>query len=110
MVDCEPRKRAEFPAETTVHRVLPIGRLKDLGRAPTARGQSKMREPLATALNAASILSVYCVPADGISAASIGNGDFGTSPFFGQLTGKPLSTRVYVSGVPRSKHNGASNN
>jgi hypothetical protein len=30
------------------------------------------------------------VPADGTSAATVGNGDFGTSPIFGQLSGKPL--------------------
>jgi hypothetical protein len=30
------------------------------------------------------------VPADGITAATVGNGNFGTSPFSGQLVGKPL--------------------
>jgi len=29
-------------------------------------------------------------PADGTTAATVTNGDFGTSPFFGQLWGKPL--------------------
>jgi hypothetical protein len=33
---------------------------------------------------------VLSVPADGTSAATEGNGDFGTSPIFGQLSGKPL--------------------
>jgi hypothetical protein len=30
------------------------------------------------------------VPADGTTAATVGTGDFGTSPIFGQLSGKPL--------------------
>jgi len=30
------------------------------------------------------------VPADGTRTATAGNGDFGTSPIFGQLSGKPL--------------------
>jgi hypothetical protein len=32
---------------------------------------------------------VLSVPADGTSAATEGNGDFGTSPFIGQLLGEP---------------------
>ena len=40
-----------------------------------------------------SILNVI-VPADGTRAATVGNGDFGTSPIFGQLTGKLLLARV----------------
>jgi hypothetical protein len=45
------------------------------------------------------------VPADGTSAANYESGDFGTSPFFGQLSGKHLPTSSYVTVVPRSKHN-----
>ena len=40
-----------------------------------------------------SILNVI-VPADGTRAATVGNGDFGTSPIFGQLSGKPLLARI----------------
>jgi hypothetical protein len=36
-----------------------------------------------------SIWSVI-VPADGTRAATVGNGDFGTSAFFGLLSDKPL--------------------
>jgi hypothetical protein len=36
-----------------------------------------------------SIWSVI-MPADGTRAASAGNGDFGRSPIFGQLSGEPL--------------------
>jgi hypothetical protein len=35
-------------------------------------------------------LEYYRVPADGVSAASIGNGNFGTSPFWGSASSKPL--------------------
>jgi hypothetical protein len=34
------------------------------------------------------IFRVFSVPADGTGAATVGNGDFGTSPIFGQLSGK----------------------
>jgi hypothetical protein len=40
-----------------------------------------------------SILNII-VPADGTRAATVGNGDFGTSPIFGQLSDKPLLIRV----------------
>jgi len=35
------------------------------------------------------------VPADGTTAATAGNGNFGTLPFFGQLTDKPLLACVF---------------
>ena len=38
------------------------------------------------------------------------SGDFGTSPFFEQLSGESLLTRNYVCGVRGSKHNSASRN
>ena len=44
-----------------------------------------------------SILNVI-VPADGTRAATVGNGDFGTSPIFGQLPGKLLLARVQQVG------------
>jgi hypothetical protein len=43
------------------------------------------------------------VPADGIGAASWGTGDFGTSPIFVQISGKPLLASVWLSGVPERK-------
>jgi hypothetical protein len=43
------------------------------------------------------------VPADGTSAAAVGNGDFGTSPFFGQLSGKPRLACTHASGVSKRK-------
>jgi hypothetical protein len=36
------------------------------------------------------------MPADGISADSAGNGDFGTSPFCRQLSDKPLFVYMYL--------------
>ena len=38
------------------------------------------------------------MPADGTSAATEGNGDFGTSPIFGQLSDKPTLARIWVIG------------
>jgi hypothetical protein len=34
-------------------------------------------------------------------------GNFGTFPFRGQLSGKPLPASTFVSVVPKSKHKGA---
>jgi hypothetical protein len=48
------------------------------------------------------------VPADGTRTATVRNGDFGTSPIFGQLSGKlPVSEKV---GCRAQKHNGGSRN
>jgi hypothetical protein len=51
-----------------------------------------------------SILNVI-VPADGIRAATVGNGDFGTSPIFGQLSGKLLLARIQQVGCRDLKRN-----
>jgi hypothetical protein len=45
------------------------------------------------------------VPADGTCAATCTKRDFGTSPIYGQLTGKPLLAFVYSDGGPDMKHN-----
>jgi hypothetical protein len=61
-----------------------------VARGQAARGGTKAADDArATRAKRSSILSVI-VPADGTSAASRGNGDFGTSPIFGQLSDKPL--------------------
>ena len=38
------------------------------------------------------------------------SGDIGTTPFLGSSPDKPPLIRVYVSGVPEPKYNGASRN
>jgi hypothetical protein len=45
------------------------------------------------------------VPADGTKAATAANGDFGTSPIFGQLSDKPLPARILLIEVWTAKHN-----
>ena len=47
------------------------------------------------------------MPAGSTGAANYDSGDFGTSPFFGQLSGKTRPASTYVPVVPRAKHNGA---
>jgi hypothetical protein len=42
--------------------------------------------------------------ADGIMTATAGNGDFGTSPIFGQPSGKPLIASIHLAGVSPAKH------
>ena len=51
--------------------------------------------------------SIWCVivPADGTRAATIRNGDFGTSPFFGQLADKLLLALACACGVWSVNHN-----
>jgi hypothetical protein len=56
-----------------------------------------------------SIWSVI-VPADGTRAATVCNGDFGTSPIFGQLSDKPLLASIGSCGVSGAKNNGGSRN
>jgi hypothetical protein len=52
----------------------------------------------------------YDCAADGTRAAAAGNGDFGTSPICGQLSGTPLVARTQLSGVSRARHKGRSRN
>ena len=50
------------------------------------------------------------MPADGTRAATVGNGDFGTSPIFGQLSDKPLLASIWLCGVSDVNNNGVSTN
>jgi hypothetical protein len=54
-----------------------------------------------------SIFQNVLVPADGTTATTVRNGDFGTSPFFEQLSHKPRLPCVYLCGrlarAPRPK-------
>jgi hypothetical protein len=50
-----------------------------------------VRGPTAPAIPSKVDLQIEIVPADGTSAANWGSGDFGTSPFLGQLTDKTLA-------------------
>ncbi len=49
-----------------------------------------------------SIWSVI-VPTDGTRAATVWNGDFGTSPIFGQRSDKPLLASIRLRGVSERK-------
>jgi hypothetical protein len=64
--------------------------LLELGYQARRKQGADIWEPvlMAPAPERNSILNVI-VPADGTRAATVGNGDFGTSPIFGQLSGKP---------------------
>jgi hypothetical protein len=53
------------------------------------------------------ILWSIIVPADGNTAATVGNGDSGTSPFFGQLADKP-KLAYYSYRLSDAKHNSGS--
>jgi len=61
-----------------------------LSTAGAARGGTKAADTLSAPARIAALFGVVIVPADGTSPATEGNGDFGTSPIFGQLSGKPL--------------------
>jgi hypothetical protein len=43
-------------------------------------------------------------------AATVWNGDFGTSPIFGQLSDKPLLASIWLCGVSDVKNNGGLRN
>jgi len=62
-------------------------------RRKAARGGTKAADTHGTRADRSSIWGVI-VPADGTSAATEGNGDFGTSPIFGQLSDKPALARM----------------
>jgi hypothetical protein len=51
---------------------------------------------------------ITIVPTDGISAANYTSGDFGRSPFFVQLSGKPQPAATHVSVVAGIKAQGCS--
>ena len=53
-------------------------------------------------------LEGFSVPADGTSAATEGNGDFGTSPFIGQLLDKPRLAYNSQLVPPHLEHNSGS--
>jgi hypothetical protein len=42
--------------------------------------------------------------ADGTRTATVGNGDFGTSPIFGQLSDKPLLACIWLCGMSDVKN------
>jgi hypothetical protein len=50
------------------------------------------------------------VPADGTTAATVQNGDFGASLFFEQLSDKPQLACVCLSGLSDAKHNSGPRN
>jgi hypothetical protein len=45
------------------------------------------------------------VPADSTTAATVRNGDFGTSPFFEQLSDKPQLACMCLCGLSDAKRN-----
>ena len=51
-----------------------------------------------------SIFRNVLVPADGTTATTVRNGDFGTSPFFEQLSNKPPLSCVYLCGRSDVEH------
>ena len=65
---------------------------------------SKTLIPTAPDMNYVAVRLKLCLPmAAGLPIR--GSGDFGTSPFFGQLTDKPLLVSTYISGVSDAKRN-----
>jgi hypothetical protein len=47
----------------------------------------------------------YCDHGRSMALLTVGNGDFGTSPIFGQLSGKPATRLHLICGVSDLKHN-----
>ena len=59
---------------------------------------------MALAPNAAKLEVLLCLPT-APALPTEGSGDFGTSPFYGQLSDKTQLALVNSSGVPDVKHN-----
>ena len=78
-------------------------------KAPATRGASvvDLRVPTASAVQAKINFQIRIVPADGHQLCRWVTGDFGTSPFRGQVSGKRLPACAFTSVVPKSKHKGA---
>jgi hypothetical protein len=80
------------------------------GRAPqAARGRGTGRVLAHTHPNATLFGVLLCLPtAPGLPLWR--NGDFGTSPIFGQLSDKPLLASIWLRGVSDVKNNGGLRN
>jgi hypothetical protein len=59
------------------------------GRAASSAQTHTLRMLIASADKRKSVFQTVIAPADGTITAALGNGDFGTSPFFGQLSDEP---------------------
>jgi hypothetical protein len=69
-----------------------------------------MRVRIASAYTNLSSFQKVIVPADGATAATVQNGDLGTSPFFEQLSDKPKLVNTCLFGLPDAKRKGRSRN
>jgi hypothetical protein len=78
-------------------------------RAQPGRARADMRVPTAPAIEGKIDFQIETAPM--APRPPIGDsGDIGTSPFLGSSPDKSLLARIYVSGVPEPKYNGASRN
>ena len=73
-------------------------------RAAQAEWGRPTRLPMAPAPNATQFQVLLCLPT-APALPTEGSGDFGTSPFYGQLSDKPQLAFINSSGVPDVKHN-----
>jgi hypothetical protein len=79
-------------------------------RAQPESRTSHTQVPTAPAIQAKVDFQIEIVPADGTRAAKWNKRGLRYVAVFEQLSGKSLLTRIYVCGVPGSKHNGPSRN
>src|ERR1700693_1838183 len=79
------------------------------GARNRGRARADKRVPSVPAIEA-KIFELKLCPPMALWLLSRASGDFGTSPFFEQLPGESLLTRISVCGVRGSKHNSASIN
>jgi hypothetical protein len=69
-----------------------------------------LQDASADRIRVISLFQKFIVPADGATAATVRNGDFGTSPFFEQLSDKPQLTFMYLCGLSDAKRKSGSRN
>jgi hypothetical protein len=102
---CQNLER-EYRGPRVVRPGILVPPFRSVGRAPRSADTHRMRGCLRHSHpNAALFQVLLCLPtAPGLPLQ--GNGDFGTSAFFGQLSDKPLLACIWSHGVRTPKRNG----
>jgi hypothetical protein len=102
---CQNLER-EYRGPRVVRPGILVSPFRCVGRAPRSADTHRMRGCLRHSHpNAALFQVLLCLPtAPGLPLQ--GNGDFGTSAFFGQLSDKPLLACIWSHGVRTPKRNG----
>ena len=87
---------------------LPVGPVAVCVEQPKVHSNSASQ--IASAYTNLSLFQKIIVPAHGATAATVRNGDFGTSPFFEQLSDEPQLACKCLRGLSDAKRKSGSRN